>query len=192
MGIIGRIFEKFKTRTFETTISVIGPSKAGKTTLVRYLETGKEVKEDPLSTLGVDYRTKPLKIDSASINVIDVGGQKLYQDAFWDYAVEQSDGVIYLIDSIVRPENDARRFTDHLQQFEYFLDILPEDVVLMILLNKQDLKVQDPMSPEEMFSFFPLKALVNRTASIIPTSAKYGDGIQDALEWFVKAISNKR
>lgn len=191
MGLLDRLFSVFKLTSKETTISILGPSKAGKTTLVRYLETGKQVEDDPLSTLGVDYRSEPIKTDSLTMNLIDVGGQKLYQDAFWDFAIEQSNGLIYVIDALIKPNTHPDKFNEQIQQFQYAMSIVPEDTVLMILLNKQDLQDQNPISAKDFSKIYPMNLLVNRTISILPTSAKFGEGVDHAFEWFVEAMSQK-
>ncbi|MFX0095801.1 MAG: Rab family GTPase, partial [Candidatus Hodarchaeota archaeon] len=102
--MLGKIFRK-KQQVFKGAVVVLGPSKAGKTTLVRYLETEEVVDEDPRTTLGIDFRKQPIKIDGVEFSTIDVGGQKLYADAFWSMAIEQANAIIFVIDGLVRPED---------------------------------------------------------------------------------------
>ena len=70
-------------------VCVFGPSQAGKTTFIRYLETGQTQDDPPLSTMGIEIRENGLTIDDWRFSLIDVGGQKMYQDVFWEMAVEQ-------------------------------------------------------------------------------------------------------
>lgn len=190
MGIMDLLL-KLKGVKKEATISVLGPSQVGKTTLVRYLETGQIQQEAPLSTLGMDFRSEPVKLGKWTLNLIDVGGQKTYQDAFWDFAVEQSNAVIYLIDSTIRPEKDINTFNNHLQQFAYVMNIIPEGMTLMILLNKQDLVDQNPITTKEFPKYYPFDNFVNKTIAFYPTSAKFGNGVEQAFNWFIDVLANK-
>ncbi len=173
----------------EATVSILGPSKAGKTTLIQFLETGVPPNEEPLSTLGIDFRKKPIAIGKWKLKLIDVGGQKAYQDAFWDFAVEQSDGIIYVIDATIKPETSPEVFAHHLAQFRYVLEIAGNDTPLMILLNKQDLVEYDPIVPETFSQYYPLDLLKGTTCAFMPTSAKYGVGVEEAFKWFIEAVN---
>ena len=117
-------------------ISIIGPSKAGKTTLIRFLETGQIQEKSPGTTLGVDYRTNNVKINNWEFSLIDVGGQKIFQDLFWDLSVQKSDGIIFIFDATITPKTDKEAFENQIEQFNYALDIINEDTLLLVLLNK--------------------------------------------------------
>lgn len=52
MGILDRFLNKMK----EAKVVTLGVSGAGKTTLIRYMETGEPVLEAPQMTLGIDIR----------------------------------------------------------------------------------------------------------------------------------------
>ncbi|MFX0066683.1 MAG: ADP-ribosylation factor-like protein [Candidatus Hermodarchaeota archaeon] len=188
--MLSRLLKK-KQITKNASISILGPSKAGKTTFVRYLESGLIQEEAPLPTLGIDYRRKPVKVDGWAFNIIDVGGQKLYQEAFWELAVEQSQGLIYMVDATKRPNKDPEEFQIHLNQFNYALDLIQDHIPILFLLNKQDMKQLNPIQPEEFGKLYSLKRLFKRTCSILPSSAKYGDGVEEAMMWFIEAISEK-
>jgi small GTP-binding protein len=191
MGFFQKLISKLKTTNYDVKISVLGSTKAGKTTLVRYIETGLPQEDTPLSTLGVDYRNKPVKINNWSLNMIDVGGQKVYQNAFWDFVVEQSEGVVYVIDATVKPETDEATFIQQYGQFTYASEIINDDTVMLILLNKQDLVEMNPITPETFGQYYPLTNLINKSFTIMPVSAKYGQGVDDSLQWFVQTIAQK-
>lgn len=171
---------------FRAKIVLLGPSKAGKTTLVKYLEQGTPVTEEVKTTLGIDIRTKPIKIDRWEFSVIDVGGQMIYQKTFWELGVSQADAVVYLIDGLVRPEHPE--FKDALIQFKYMLNLVNPDVPLLILVNKQDLKEQNPLKAEEAFSLFEINKLVGRSMNLLPSSAKFGDGVETAMKWLTEKL----
>ena len=191
MSFFQRVVSLFASKQKDTTISFLGPSKSGKTTLIRFLETGEVIEGEMLSTLGVDYRSKPIKKKNLSMNLIDVGGQEVYQNAFWEFAVEQSEGIVYIIDATIRPESNPQVFEKHKAQFDYILNILPEDTVVMILLNKQDLAEQNPMSPVDFGKHYTFTNLAQRSFTVLPLSAKFGIGVDEAFDWFIEAIRSK-
>ena len=78
MSWLGSIFLK-KNISKKANIVLLGGSCAGKTTLVRYLETGKPVIDDPCTTLGIDIRQQPIKIADWELSAIDVGGKNFIE-----------------------------------------------------------------------------------------------------------------
>ena len=189
MSFLSKILSR-KKKVRQAKIAILGPSKAGKTTFIKFLEMGKPPSDNMISTLGVDYRRKPVKVSSWSFSLIDVGGQTLYQKAFWELVVEQADGIVYVVDATVRPDSAPDLFQEHCDAFEYALDIIPEDMIILILLNKQDLKELNPLSADEFTKVYPSHKIVRRSFALLPVSAKFGDGIDGALEWFAEAMEN--
>ncbi|MFX0094954.1 MAG: ADP-ribosylation factor-like protein [Candidatus Hodarchaeota archaeon] len=188
MSILGKILKK-RQAVQDLKVTVLGPSQAGKTTFIRYLETGEPQLKAPRSTLGIEYRQKGIQIENWRFHLIDVGGQEIYQDVFWELAVEQANAFIYVIDATVRPEKDETLFKHQIDQFKYAIDMLPENGIFLILLNKQDLTAENPLSPKEFAKFYPIKDIPVIRIAFMPTSAKYGDGILDAITWFVDTLN---
>ena len=63
MSLLSKIFDRSKSKkTPQAKLVVLGSSGARKTTLIRYLERGKPVEENIRTTLGIDYRTNPVKM----------------------------------------------------------------------------------------------------------------------------------
>ncbi len=77
MSWLSKLFGQKKVE-LKASLVILGASGAGKTTLVRYLETGEPVMKDPRTTLGIDIRQNPITISGWSLSAIDVGGQELY------------------------------------------------------------------------------------------------------------------
>lgn len=183
MGILDRFLNKAK----EAKVVTLGVSRAGKTTLIRYMETGEEVIEEPKMTLGIDIRERGIELGNWKLQAIDVGGQDLYKNTLWALGVTQSDGVIYLIDGTVRPEEDER-FKESQFSFEYMLSIVNPKTPLLIIINKQDLKEDKPLSVEEAMNYYEISKLKGRSFNIIGCSAKYGDGVETGLDWIIQKI----
>lgn len=186
MWIIDRISKKRGSR--KAKICFIGPSEAGKTTLVRYLETGKPVLEEIHTTVGISLRKKAIKMGPWEINIIDTGGQKVYQQVYWELAVQQSDAVVFIIDATIKPDTDPEKFEMVKEQVNYALDIVTEEQPLLFLLNKQDLKEKSPMNIEEAFKALKISIGKFENINAMEISAKYGDGVEEAMYWLVEAI----
>jgi ADP-ribosylation factor related protein 1 len=187
MSWLSSLFKK-KEVVQEATILVLGASGAGKTTLIRYLETGKPVEEDPRTTLGIDIRKKPINISNWKLQAIDVGGQEIYREALWGLGVSQADAIIYIIDGTLRPKDETDEYDISKFSFEYMLKIVDQDMPLLILINKQDLEDQNPITIQESMELYNIAELVGRSFNILPTSAKYGDGVETAIDWLIQKI----
>jgi small GTP-binding protein len=172
-------------------ISILGPSKAGKTTLVRFLETGQIQEDSPGTTLGVDYRKNNVKINNWEFSLIDVGGQKIFQDLFWDISVQKSQGIIFIFDATINPETNKNEFETQIEQFNYALDIINEDTVLLVLLNKQDLKELNPIQPVEFIKLVKNERFKSTTTGLLPSSAKYGNGVKEAFVWLAENLKSQ-
>ncbi|MFV2015241.1 MAG: ADP-ribosylation factor-like protein, partial [Candidatus Heimdallarchaeota archaeon] len=85
--------------TNKLTISIIGPSFAGKTSLTKYLETGLPERYtkriDHPATMGKSL--KRMKIGKINLKIFDMGGQKDFWGG-WKEAIEASDKVIFIFD----------------------------------------------------------------------------------------------
>lgn len=186
MLFLSRLLGRKKLK--EAKIVLLGASGAGKTTFIRFLETGKQVNDVPNTTLGIDVRKKPINLDGWSLSTIDVGGQELYQKTFWNLGMSQVDAVVYLIDGTLRPNAKDDAFEMSLFSFEYMLDLLPPKQPILILINKQDLVELNPFSAEEATTVYPIRNLVGRSINVLPTSAKYGDGVDTAVSWLFEKL----
>ena len=172
----------------KASIVILGASGAGKTTLVRYLETGQPVMKDPRTTLGIDIRQNPINIGGWSLSAIDVGGQELYRESLWSLGISQADAVIYVIDGTVKSTIDTTVFEESKFNFDYMLSLVETHVPILILINKQDLKDQNPLTTQEAIKLYDITQLVGRSFNILPTSAKFGDGVEIAVLWLVDKI----
>jgi small GTP-binding protein len=184
MNLILDLFRKKKNAKIVT----LGTSGAGKTTLIKFLETQKVVDETDV-TLGIDIRNKGVKIGNWSISTIDVGGQDLYKNALWGLAVTQADAIIYVIDGTIKEDIDIENFKRSKLSFEYMLNILNSKKPILILINKQDLIELKPYSVEEAIEKYSVKSIERgRKFNVISGSAKFGENIFFGMDWLVEEI----
>lgn len=186
MSFLLRIFGKKRSQMSEASLVLLGSSGAGKTTFVKFLETGIPVEEEVRTTLGIDIRANPVKLDNWAFIVIDVGGQSIYEKTFWSLGVGQADAVIYVIDGTIRPDNSS--FSHNLKQFQYMLNLVESEIPLLVLVNKQDLTRLNPLTVEETFDVFGMSSLEGRSINLLPTSAKYGNGVETAMQWLMEKL----
>jgi small GTP-binding protein len=174
-----------------TNIVVLGASGCGKTTLVRYLETGQEVTKETKTTLGIDVRQNPTQLSGWTFGIVDVGGQDFYRKTLWSLGVSQADSVIYLIDGTVTPNTDQISFEVSKFSFDYMLDILEKDMPILVLVNKQDEVVNSDFSLQETILNYDIGRLIDRRFNIVGCSVKTGDGVKEALEWLAEEVHSE-
>ncbi len=187
MSWLSKIFGKNKV-TQSAKLTVLGASGAGKTTFIQYLETGEPVLNETRTTLGIDVRQSEVNIGGWSLSAIDVGGQDLYRESLWSLGVSQADAIIYLIDGTVKPEEGKDAFERSKFAFDYMLSIVDEATPILILVNKQDLVELNPLAVDETIKLYDISSLIGRSFNILPSSAKYGDGIETAINWLIGKI----
>lgn len=183
-----KIFNSYKPQKGSEPVKlvILGSSGVGKTTLVRFLETEQPVSDTSFSTIGMDYRSKPVKIHNVEFTLLDVGGQTIYQEQFWKMGIDIADAVIYMFDGTIKP--DSQVFKSALSQFEYMLSLLDTKIPLLILINKQDL--ENYISADSYIARIELKKLKQRSIIILPSSAKFGDGLSTAFSWLIEKLAS--
>jgi len=170
---MGFLQNLFKSRTKHADITICGLDDAGKTTILRYLETGEFVDTTP--TMGVNRET--LHLPGLQINVFDLAGQEDFRN-MWHSINEKSDGIVFVVDRA-----NAMRFHEARDVFQSTLNAqLGNDLVLLVLLNKRD--VPDVINKSEFITQFGFQELPFKWG-IFETSARTGEGIFNAFKWFV-------
>ena len=163
----------FRSRTKHADITICGLDDAGKTTILKFLETGEFVETTP--TMGVNRET--LHLPNLQINVFDLAGQEDFRN-MWHNINEKSNGIVFVVDRA-----NVMRFSEAKEVFEQTVHAqLDQDIVVLILLNKSD--VPDVIEKSLFIEEFNLLDLPFKWA-VFETSAKTGDGIFQAFKWFV-------
>ncbi|UCG03917.1 MAG: AAA family ATPase [Candidatus Heimdallarchaeota archaeon] len=135
-------------------ILIIGPTEAGKTSILRRLVTGEF--HDPQPTLG--FREENV----AKVRVIEIGGQPSFRK-YWRVALEQNPvRIIFVID--VTKENDYNEYLTFQETYPAFRSLS------LLTINKVDLITTNP----DYLSEIP--------EDHIYCSAKTGEGMLDILE----------
>ena len=133
-------------------------------------------------TLG--FNIKSMEYLGYQLNVWDVGGQKTLR-SYWKNYFEQTDGLIWVVDS-----SDRRRLLECAAEMH---QILMEERLagasLLIFANKQDLA--GALSTEQIAEAMRLQYITNRHCQIVACSAREGGGVSDGFDWIVKDVGSR-
>lgn len=159
-----------------------GLDNAGKTTVVKKFNN--EDISEIAPTLGFTIRT--LEYGAYKLNIWDVGGQQTIR-SYWKNYFEETDGVIWVIDSA-----DKHRLLLCKKELH---NLLKEErlagATLLIFANKQDLK--GSLSKEDIMKCLDLEKLQNnnRHCHVVGCSAVTGDGLKTGVDWLVTDIASR-
>lgn len=162
---------------------ILGLDNAGKTTILRKICGQATDTVEP--TLGFHIQT--LCHAGYSLNLWDVGGQKSIR-AYWRNYFEQTDGLIWVIDSADRMRLELCK--------QELLELLQQErlagATLLILANKQD--VSGALTVQEIALVLELankEQYKNRHCRIVACSAVTGEGLMEGMDWLVQDIGNR-
>ena len=166
----------FKNRVRQMNITICGLDGAGKTTLIKFLDTGEFVETSP--TLGINHET--LHLPKLQLNVFDLGGQEDFRP-MWHAVNEKSDGIVFLID-----KTDRVRFDEATEAFKNVVNSqVLKDVTVLVLLHKAD--IPEGIGRAEVIEKLDLVNL-GYNWSCFETSAKTGMNVYDSFKWFVDKL----
>ena len=115
------------------------------------------------------------------MTIWDIGGQDKIRK-LWKHYYEQSDGVIFVVDSA-----DATRINDVADELEKLhrepsLDCIP----FLIFANKQDLP--NAMAVNQLGAQLNIPRMISRNWKIQGCCAVSGDGLYEGLDWMKKKM----
>lgn len=170
------MLRKFRKTSKELRILLLGLDNAGKTSCLKKLS--EEEISHIMPTQG--FNIKSLAQEGFKLNVWDIGGQKSIRP-YWKNYYDNTDALVYVIDSA-----DRRR----MEETGVELNCLIEEeklagIPVLIFANKQDLITA--MTPNEISEALHLHNIRDRQWQIQACSAKNGNGLQEGIEWVMKA-----
>ncbi|OLS28015.1 MAG: hypothetical protein HeimC2_09180 [Candidatus Heimdallarchaeota archaeon LC_2] len=126
------LFSRLHSRNL--TISIAGPSRAGKTSFVRYLETLIPERNTPrtLSVPTMGKSVKRIKLGRSIIKTLDMGGQEDFWD-LWENSISTSDAVIFIIDGT------SENLLEVAKAFERVIHYRNGVIPVLVILNKKDI-----------------------------------------------------
>ena len=159
-------------------ILTIGDGGVGKTSILRRYVENKFLKHH-LSTIGIDFLSKTLKIKDKEIKlkIWDTAGQERYRQ-ITSHIYKDADGIILVFD--VTSEESFNQITDWMEQIKN--NVSKEEINLILIGNKCDLA--DRMVEKERGEKMAEKLKIK----YFETSALTGQGINEAFEELAKQI----
>ena len=131
--------------------------------------------------LAIGFNVETVTYKNLKFQVWDLGGQTSIRP-YWRCYYSNTDAIIYVVDSV-----DKERMGISKQEL---VSMLEEEelkkAALLVFANKQDLP--GALSAADVSKQLGLAALKNRAWAIFKTSAKKGDGLDEAMEWLVNAL----
>ncbi|PHJ22612.1 adp-ribosylation factor-like protein 2 [Cystoisospora suis] len=179
--VLLKVLRKTKQKEKELRLLMLGLDNAGKTTIVKRINGQDWNTVSP--TLG--FSISSFEYRNYKLNIWDVGGQRTIR-SFWRNYFEETDGVVWVVDSADRPRMQVCREELHKLMKEERL----AGATLLIFANKQDV-------PSSLTAFEISKALEldkmrgSRHWNVVACSAREGAGLIDGLAWLVDDISSR-
>ncbi|MDH5400855.1 MAG: ADP-ribosylation factor-like protein [Candidatus Heimdallarchaeota archaeon] len=174
-----KLFSKIHTKNL--TISIAGPSRVGKTSLVRYLSTLIPERETRLITSvpTMGKSVKNFKLGSSIVNTLDMGGQQDFW-YLWEEAISKSNCIFFIIDAT------SNNLLEVAKAFEKVIHYRNEETPVLVLLNKKDLMLRGEAklfnSSNQFLSLTQLKLPIPKVLAI-ETSIYEGIGyMTDSFE----------
>ena len=163
-------------------ILTLGDTQVGKSSIVlRYTED--KFDDNQLSTIGIDYKTKYMKMDDSSVKVLiwDTAGQEKFQNIAKQY-YKGANGVLLIYDICSRKT---------FERIEFWLKELKEnnridELFICLVGNKNDMEDKREISIEE-----GEKYAKDNNIPFLEVSAKSGKGIIDLFKKVIKGALDK-
>lgn len=160
-------------------IVICGLDQAGKSSIIKALKEGDFVQTD--RTIGFDADV--LQIKNLKINILDLGGQKAFRSG-WPMHFNNLSALVWVVDSSAQ-----ERFHEVLTEFDNIKDLVPQNGIILVLANKQDLAETDNV--EEIQRLLRLEFLVQKWY-IIGTSTQTNEGLRDGFIWLYENLTNEQ
>jgi len=173
-----------KKSKYDFRIVIVGPSKAGKSTMLRFLIDKADARVMQ-PTYG--YQLEKIHYRGIQYLIYDLGGQQAFVHSFWKKNVEAADAVIFVVDTA---DPESIKISK-----EYLMSIaswIKQSIPLMILGNKRDLP--SSVSKEELLQQLELGEILLSVSNpvsafqLFDTSAKHGTGVHKAFDWLAQRL----
>lgn len=184
MGVLSKFATWLGIKKRRATILVIGLDNAGKSTLLRSLQSETATNLETVPTVG--YNMEEFKIGGLVLSAIDCGGASKFR-TLWERQGSNAAGILFVVDAADKIRLSVAQ--DELQRI-IESESIPFHIPLLVAANKSDLPAALP--PAEISRRLQLDACSGRSYSIAGTSAVTGDGVHGALEWLARQIREQQ
>jgi small GTP-binding protein len=157
-------------------ICMVGAFATGKTSLVgRFVRS--KFSDKYHTTVGVKIDRKQVAVDGTDVNLMlwDLAGKDEFQELRTNY-LRGSSGLIYVVDGTRR---DTLTVAHEMQQIAHGA---LGDVPSVVAINKADLRDDWEITEDD------IKTASEQGRHVMITSAKSGDGVEEAFSWLASQI----
>ena len=163
-------------------VITIGYTDVGKTSIIMQFTQGKFI-DKYVSTIGIDFRSKPIKIGDTTVKVtvIDTAGQEKYKGIVKSF-YNKANGILLTFDLSNK---------DSFSRLDYWVEELKDnigtkDIYIVLVGNKKDKKERE-VSYEEAQKY----AEDNNFGGYFEVSAKKNEGIDELFLDVAKGVLKK-
>eukprot|EP00906_Rhabdomonas_costata_P002855 RCo004438 len=176
MGLL-TLLRTLKKKDKEARFLFLGLDNAGKTTCLKKLSDEDITHISP--TQG--FNIKSMNHEGFKVNAWDIGGQQAIR-TYWSNYFEDTDVLIYVVDAA-----DKKRIEETgIELNKLLAEEKLAGIPVLVLANKQDLA--NALSPGEISEALQLPSIRDRKWHIQGCSAVTGNGLNDGMEWAIKAL----
>ncbi|XP_073529177.1 ADP-ribosylation factor-like protein 14 [Phyllobates terribilis] len=179
MGLSGSFHSKAK----QARILLLGLDAAGKSTVLYRVKF-----KEPFSTIPtVGFNVEMIQTEKhLQLTIWDVGGQEKLR-SFWCYYFENTDGLVYVVDSTNKHTLDESK-----KQFQQVLqNELIKNVPVVVLANKQDLP--GALNADEITRKFNMKKYCcDRDWYVQPCCAITGQGLAEGFNKVTEFVKRSK
>mmetsp|Transcript_13190 Transcript_13190/g.24691 ORF Transcript_13190/g.24691 Transcript_13190/m.24691 type:complete len:177 (+) Transcript_13190:1098-1628(+) len=172
-----RLLRAIKRKFKDVSVLMLGLDNSGKTSILSSISNGDLDSITP--TQGFNIRS--FSHEGLKFNLWDLGGHEMIRP-YWGEHYSKAEAVIFVVDSADIRRLDEVNIVLHQVLDSPHLFTKP----LLVLANKQDLALSLP--GDELSEILALHDIRERDWTIVPVSARTGEGLLEAFEWLVQIL----
>ena len=160
---------------------IVGDAAVGKSSILRRFAQN-TFNQEYLSTLGIDYFTKDIKINNKVIHVKiwDTAGEERYRSLTQSF-LKNGEGILIVFALNNKTSFDSLKFW--MDSIQNILDSQEREIPAIILGNKLDLENGREVDKEEAKEFAK-----NKNCQYFEVSAKTGEGIDESIKYLIQRV----
>ena len=183
--LLDKVIEGYQNKIIK--IFLYGIDNSGKSSLIRFLKTGRYDHNYFLPTKKILVHKINIKERKLKIIAWEMPGQKAFR-RIWLRGVQDSNILIFLLDAV-----DNERFIEAKRAFWSIITRYEvKKVPVLFIANKIDLIDDSNSELGKIESYFSLQELEDRKWTIKFMSLATKQGVSDVLDWITETISNKQ
>jgi small GTP-binding protein len=160
---------------------VFGLDRAGKTSIVRHMQSGSFLETQPTT------RANIIRLLFNQINLVcfDMAGQRRFRNS-WNIFLKNPSALIFVVDV-----TDPSRFEEAVVELHRVVESPNAgNAPMLVFANKIDLADHNNYDKEKLITALRLNAIDNRKWKIIESSAKTRKGLDEGFNWILARVLN--